>query len=89
MTAYRIKRPDLPADAPICSSGHIPIRTEEEAQLALRRTQRMRSQSKNSGRKPGESERDYIACKACGWYHLTGATGARRRSYYANQGRRK
>jgi len=79
--------PHLDSDAPLCSSGKRPFRTEELAVKALEGSRWIR-QHGDGARVPGEAEKRVFECPACRWWHLTSAPGARRRSELGNRGRR-
>jgi len=60
-----------PADAPMCTSGKRPYRTEEEVQRALRGAQAMRQQhDRNQARRPGVVEKGVYECAVCHWWHM-------------------
>lgn len=67
----------LPPDAPICSSGKRPIRTEGEAIRALAGA-RYFKRDKSGQRRHNGVEGSYFLC-ACGWYHLKSGNGHQRR----------
>lgn len=81
-----MKLPD--PDAPMCSSGKRPFRTEEEALKGLRTARYLRNTS-HSGYRPGDVEEAVYQCEACDWWHLTSSSRARRRKELGNRGRRR
>lgn len=56
-------------DEPICSSGKRPFRTEERAKGELARSVNRRA--RDSGYRPGKTEKRVYQCPACEWWHLT------------------
>lgn len=81
-----MKLPDR--DAPMCSSGKRPFRTEAEVAKELRAAQRSRSAG-NTGYRPGSVEQGYYQCEACHWWHLRSSNVAPRRRDLGNRGRRR
>lgn len=76
------------ADAPLCSSGKRPFRTEELALKALSGARHLRRDGE-AQRVPGSVEADVFECPVCRWWHLSSATGSRRRGVLSNRGRRQ
>lgn len=56
-------------DAPMCTSGKRPFRTEEAARYQLGRAKQRRAMT--DGSKPGQVERRAYQCPGCEWWHLT------------------
>lgn len=75
-------------DAPLCSSGKRPFRTRELADKALSGARHLRA-NMGPGRVPGSVEADVFECPVCRWWHLSSATGSRRRGVLSNRGRRQ
>jgi len=75
----------LPPDAPVCTSGKRPIRTEEQARRLLAAARRQAERGDRAGRYvDGGTEGDVYLCKACTWWHLTGANRRKRRGELGN-----
>lgn len=79
---------ELDPDAPLCSSGKRPFKTEELALRSLAAARFVR-RTGDRPRLPGCVEQGVFECGVCGWWHLTSATGKRRRGELANRGRRQ
>ena len=75
-------------DAPMCTSGKRPFRTEDEALTQLRNAQRLR-RDQHTGYRPDSVEESAYQCGACLWWHLTSSSKARRRGELGNRGRRR
>lgn len=75
-------------DAPLCSSGKRPFRTEEEADRALRAAQTLRRNGSQQ-RVPTHVEQKAYLCHVCSWWHLASSKGPRRRGELGNRGRRQ
>jgi hypothetical protein len=81
----RVNLPD--PDAPLCTSGKRPYRTEELARRAMLGARSARHEQHN-GSKPGDVEEDVRRCPACSWFHVTSSNKPRRRGELAARGRR-
>lgn len=75
-------------DAPLCSSGKHPFRTEAEALKGLRSARWLR-QNQHTGYRPGDVEEGAYECPVCHWWHLTSSNKPRRRGELGNRGRRR
>jgi hypothetical protein len=75
-------------DAPICTSGKRPHRTEELARKAMTGARISRGRQHN-GSMPGDVEEAVRECKACGWWHVTSSSRPRRRGEIVARGRRQ
>lgn len=73
----------LDPDAPLCSSGKRPFRTEAQARHSLVGARAVRSRDDVPARRPGVTEAKYYHCPACGWWHLSSTTGKVRRGRLA------
>jgi hypothetical protein len=79
---------DIAPDAPLCSSGKRPFRTEEEATKILRAVRWVRHDS-HAGYRPGCIEEGVYRCRTCSWWHLTSSNKPRRRKDYGARARRR
>lgn len=73
----------LDPDAPLCSSGKRPFRTEAQARAKLNSARAMRRNDDGVARRPGVTEAGYYRCPACDWWHLRSTTRKARRGQLA------
>lgn len=83
-----MKLSGIEPDAPLCSSGKRPFRTQEAALRSLGAARHVRRVG-DTPRLPGCVEQGVFECPACQWWHITSSTGKRRRGELANRGRRR
>lgn len=69
--------------APLCSSGKRPFRTEAQARRQLAGARATRDRDDAPARRPGITEAGCYHCPACDWWHLSSTTGKVRRSTLA------
>ena len=67
----------IPVDAPLCSSGKRPFRTEEDAARGLANARKCQAQERG---RTGQVEAAAYRCPACSLWHLSSSTRARRRA---------
>lgn len=79
---------DLDPDAPLCSSGKRPFRTEDQALRSLSGARWVRRNG-DTPRLPGCVEEGAYECHVCHWWHLRSSNRPRRRGELANRGRRR
>jgi hypothetical protein len=79
----------LDPDAPICTSGKRPFRTETEARANLRNARHLRTANPDGGRVPGSKEQGVYQCAGCGWWHLNSRPLHARRAVHARRGERR
>lgn len=77
----------LDPDAPLCTSGKRPFRTQEQAEGILRHVRHRRA-VEHAGRLH-DVECAVYECPVCHWWHLTSGGRPQRRSRLGNRGRRQ
>lgn len=83
MVPHRAHPVALDPDAPLCSSGKRPFRTEDQARRSLAGARKVRRNDDGPSRRPGTVEAGYYRCGGCGWWHLRSTTRKLRRGELA------